>query len=204
LPLAFAACGLALSKFQAASGKSKRPPSFASGAVFMPRERPPALLAMGCGCLAFALGYFVWLAAYQGSRVADMLAVLFGNSEAFDELSRLHLASTPGVFLTVLPFCLELVLLGILLWCGFGLVTLRGSARWSALFFVGTIVPLALADTVLRLTLLTMPRQSLPLAPFLMDAVVIQFAIVLCGTMFLPSVAAAYQPAPANDAAGPR
>jgi hypothetical protein len=170
----------------------------------MPRERPPAVLAMGCCCFAFALSYFVWLAVYQGPRVAHMLGVLFGSDEALDELGRLNLASTAGVFLTVLPFFLELLLLGVLVWCGFGLVTLRGSARWSALFFIGVIIPLALTDTLLRLTLLTAPRQSVSVTPFLMDATVIQFAIVLCGTMFLPSVTAAYQPTPSDEAVAPR
>lgn len=159
----------------------------------MQRQRPPSLVLIGCFSLAFAAAYGGWLLVYRGGDLFSLSAAALGNGDAQDNLLRNHLTSKRAIVLALLPLVLQAVLLVVLAWSGFGLLMLRGSARWSALFFSGCILPIALLDTVLRLWLLTLPRQPVKVTPFLMDAVVIQFAIVLGGSMFLPSVTAAYQ-----------
>jgi hypothetical protein len=168
----------------------------------MPRERPPILLVLGWCCLGFTLFYLGWLLVYYSSHLVDMAGVVFGSADALDSLRQHDRARTSAIFLTVLPFCLEVALMGVLGWCGFGLLTVRGSARWSVLFFCLAIIPVALLHTVLQLTWLTKPNWPVALTPFVMDAVVIQFAIVLCGTMFLPGVALTYRGNAGQDTAG--
>jgi hypothetical protein len=147
---------------------------------------------MGWCNLAFAVAFLGCLLLYHVADLVDMTAAIFGDAAAVDSL-RSHRLTGRAVFLTLVPFCLEVMLMGVLLWSAFGLLTMRGSARWSALFFGGVAIPLALAHSVLHLVWLTVPEQVIALGPLLLDAILIQFAIVLCGTMFLPSVVVAYQ-----------
>jgi hypothetical protein len=158
------------------------------------RERPQTLVVMGYCSLGFAVTYLGWLLLYHAGDIVDMLAAALGNGNALDSLLRKHLAQAHAVFLTLLTVGLEAVLMAILVACGYGLLTVQGWARWCALFFAAVVVPVALLHTVLHLAWLTGPQQPLRITPLMMDAVVIQFAIVLGGTMFLPSVTAAYQP----------
>jgi hypothetical protein len=162
----------------------------------MSRERPQTLMVMAYFSLGFAVVYLGWLLIYHAGDIVDMLAAALGNGAALDSLVGKHLAEDHAVFVTLLTVGLEAVLMAILLACGYGLLTVQGWARWCALFFAVVAVLVALLHTVLHLAWLTSPQQPVRMTPLMMDAVVIQFAIVLGGTMFLPSVTEAYQPDP--------
>jgi hypothetical protein len=162
----------------------------------MSRTPPPTVLVLGWCCFVFGVPYLGWLLLYHAGNMVDMLAAALGSAEAVDSLLAHHLAETHAVMLTFLTVCLEAVLLALLLACGYGLLHRSGWARWSTLFFAGVVVPVALAHSVLHLLWLTLPHQPIRVTPLIMDAIVIQFAIVLGGSMFMPSVTAAFQPEP--------
>jgi len=170
----------------------------------MARTRPRILLVMGCCCLGFAVLYFGWLWLCNAGDLLDMLAAALGRDDALDSLLHKNLAGGRAILLTSLNLWIETALMAVLAWCGYGLLKVHGAARWSALFFGAAVVPVALLHTILYLAWVTMPYQPIRIVPLVMDAVAIQFAIVLSGTMFLPSVTAVYQvppevPAPAEN-----
>jgi hypothetical protein len=162
----------------------------------MTRTRPQILLVMGCCCLGFAVLYFGWLVLCNAGDLLDMLVAALGGEDALESLLQKNLAGGRAILLTSVTVWIETALMGVLAWCGYGLLTVHGAARWSALFFGAVTVPVALLHTILYLAWLTMPQQPVRVVPLMMDAVAIQFAIILSGTMFLPSVTAVYQVPP--------
>jgi hypothetical protein len=174
----------------------------------MARYRPLSLLLMGLACTLFAALYLLWMLLYSWPPLRQVVAVAFGDPEPLPELARANLDKTSTVRVALLLGTIRMALVLTLLASGVGLVLHLRWARWAALFSGMLLILVALSSTVLRLSFLTLPGGAVKVTPLLMDAVAILFANVVCGTMFLPEIRAAYaglhQPrAPANTAASP-
>jgi hypothetical protein len=158
----------------------------------MARRRPPALVLIGLGCSAFAALYLLWILLASWPHLHQLLTVFFGNPEPLPALARDNLASTGTVRVTMILGAMRCMLVLVLLAAGAGLVLHLPWARWTALFGGALVIALGLFSTILRLSFLTAPGSAVRVTPLLMDAAGNLFAIVVCGTMFLPDVTAAY------------
>jgi len=158
----------------------------------MERQRPQTLLVMGASCCVFAAFWFLWLFLAHAGDFLDLLAVAFGNREPLAELARHNLASAGPIRFTLALFAAQTALTGVLVWTGCALLRLWRSGRRCAVAYSVSAIAVALVSTIARLFFLTLPGETIKVTPFLLDAFAILFANVLCGTMFLPEVTAAY------------
>lgn len=65
------------------------------------------------------------------------------------------------------------------------------SSRWCGLAFCGFAIVLTLLGTLVRLFFLTLPGEVVKVGPFVMDAALLLFAIILGAALLLPGVVAA-------------
>ena len=158
----------------------------------MNRQRPPILLIMGaCSCV-FAALWFLWLVVATGGDYLDLLNIAVGNRDSLPGLARHNFDSAGTIRIAWALFGAQAALAGVLAWTGFALLRFWQSGRWSAVVYSGFAIAVALLNSSFRLTFLTPAGEPIRVTPFLLDALAILFANVLCGTMFLPEVALAY------------
>jgi hypothetical protein len=150
------------------------------------------MLLMGLCCCAFAVLYLGWWTIFRGGELVQLVAAAFGDASLLPSLARRNLVRVAPIRFTVVVFFVEVALMGILAWAGCGLILFWRSARWAAVFYCGWAIAVALLHTFVRVFFLTLPGEVVMVSPFLMDAVLILFANVLAGTMFLPAVTEAY------------
>jgi hypothetical protein len=158
----------------------------------MLRQRCLSQLLIGMASVLFTVFYLVCLLIQALPPFRDLVAVAFGESEALPDLVRDNLASTSTVRTVFLVGSVRAVLMLALLATGVGLVLHLRWARPSAVCGSVLMILVCLTSTVARLWFLTPPGGAVKLTPLLMDGMAILFANVLCGTMFLPEIIAAY------------
>jgi len=157
----------------------------------MTRQRPTVLLAMGYVGLVLGMAYIFWLLLAHWNVLLYLFTAGLGDPVAKSELEKINLASPVAVFATIVTFFLELVLTGILLWTAAGLISMRPSARWSAVFYSIFMILVGTFNVILAVFVLA-PPSGVDVLAVLARGVIVLFAIVLWGTMFLPVVTAAY------------
>jgi hypothetical protein len=165
----------------------------------MTRKRPAVLLVMGLLGLLVGINYLIWMIVSQQEVLFDLFFSGLGDPVSISHLARRHLASPVAVYATTVLFFLELVLILILLWTATGLMSLRPSARWAAVFFSIFMILIGITNVILGTFVLVPPNQQVNLQPLLVRGGIILFAIILWGTMFMPSVIAAYSYVPPSD-----
>jgi hypothetical protein len=164
------------------------------------------LLVMGLVGLGLGIAYAFWLLlAHRHVIFEVLLPAGIGDTKAISELKELNLASPVAIYATIVTFFLELVLTGILLWTSTGLISMRPSARWAAVFYGIFMILVGTFNVILAVFVLATPAQPVNVLAVLARGVIVLFAIVLWGTMFLPVVTAAYggQEAPEEIDEGP-
>jgi hypothetical protein len=169
----------------------------------MARQRPLSLLLMGLACSLFAALYLLWFLVYAWTPLRELMSVALGATEPIEDLARANLTSMSTVRASFVLGAVRVALVFCLLASGVGLVFYCRWARRAALLCGGLVILLALTSTVLRLWFLTLPGGAVKVTPLLMDAALILFANVLCGSMFFPEIIAAYagllEPVPQED-----
>jgi hypothetical protein len=158
----------------------------------MTRRRPVVLLVMGVLGLLLGVAYLVWLIGAQRMVLLDLVSAGIGDPVAVTSLTRRNMAKPVAIYVTVVTFFLELVLTVILLWTSTGLINLRSSARWSAVFYGIFMVVVGTINVILAVFVFATPTEPVDPLAILARGVAVLFAIVLWGTMFLPSVNAVY------------
>jgi hypothetical protein len=157
----------------------------------MTRRRPAILLVMGLLGLVLGIAYLVWLIVAQQSILFDLFTAGLGDPVAVSSLAKRNLASPVAVYAATTTFFLELVLTLILLWTAAGLINMRPSSRWSAVFYSIFMILVGTFNVILAFVLAT-PTEPVNLLAVIARGVIVLFAIILWGTMFLPVVSAAY------------
>jgi hypothetical protein len=158
----------------------------------MTRRRPTVLLVMGLVGLGLGMAYLTWLVVAQQSILFDLFTGGLGDPVAVSSLARKNLASPVAVYATVVSFFLELVLTLILLWTASGMINMRPSSRWAAVFYGIFMIPVGVFNVILAMFILATPAHPVDLLAVLARGIIVLYAIVLWGTMFLPPVVAAY------------
>jgi hypothetical protein len=158
----------------------------------MLRQRSLSQLFIGLGSTLFAIFYLLCLLIQAFTPLRELVAVAFGSTGPVPDLVRDNLATTGAVWTAFVLGSVRGVLMLALLATGVGLVLHLRWARWSAICGSVLLILLCLTSTVARLWFLTPPGGAVKVTPLLMDGVAILFANVLCGTMFLPEIVAAY------------
>jgi hypothetical protein len=156
----------------------------------MSRQGPTVLLIVAILGLVLGLAYLVWLVASQVGVLSDLTYAGIGDPSVFPSLKRRNLATPLAIYTTVVSFFLELVLTFILIWTSLGLLNLRRSARWAAVFYGIFMIVVGVSNVVIAFVLAS-PNVPDLLAVVARGAIVL-FAIFLWAIMFLPSVTAAY------------
>src|SRR5262245_42062588 len=159
----------------------------------MSHSRPPILIVLGALGVVLGLAYMVWLVLWQRDHLFDLYTAAIGDSMAHSKLRPLTLAAPGFVFISLVTFLVELTLTLILFWTGLALMSFRPWSRWAAVFYSVCMIVIGVVHVLLLVFYL--PPSSpgrLDLMPLLTHGGITLFAIVLCGTMFLPAVSAAY------------
>lgn len=158
----------------------------------MSNPRPLVLTLLGYLSLAVALAWCAWLGLGQQTVLLNLCGAAAGDARAIQDLSRQHLAAPGPVYVTVLTLLLELLLTLILLASAVGLLARRPWARWTALFYCVWVILVEAGSTLARAFYLTPATEPVLLTPILVNGGTILFAIVLWGTVSLPSADAAW------------
>jgi hypothetical protein len=158
----------------------------------MTRQRPTVLHVMGIVGLVLGIAYLVWLVAAQKETLYDLFFAGIGDPVGVRDLAKRNLATPLAIYATTVSFFLELVLTLILLWTASGLINRRPSARWSAVFYAIFMLLVGTFNVILAVFVLKGTDPVEHLLAVVARGVIVLFAIVLWGTMFLPSVTAAY------------
>jgi hypothetical protein len=158
----------------------------------MTRRRPTVLLVMGLVGLGLGMAYLTWLIVAQQGVLLDLFNAGLPDPQAVQSLKQKNLASPVAVYATVVSFFLELVLTLMLLWTASGLLNMRPSSRWAAVFYGIFMIPVGVFNVILAMFILASPAHPVDLLAVLARGIIVLYAIVLWGTMFLPPVLAAY------------
>jgi hypothetical protein len=158
----------------------------------MAQRSSTTLMVMGLFSTFLGLGLLIFLVVWRRDELFDMIMTGIGDPKTAAALGKK--AGPIGGYVTIwmITFLLELVLAFILFWTGFSLVILRPWARWAAIFGSIFLMVVELFNVVLQIFHMTPRGAPIEIAPVLISGGAILFAIVLCGTMFLPEVRAAY------------
>jgi hypothetical protein len=156
----------------------------------MKRRLPTVLLVMGILGMLLGFAYLIWLVASQQQTLLDLFNAGLGDPQAIHTLRGHNLGSPLAVYTTVVTFFLELVLTFILIRTALGLLTLRPWARWAAVFYGIFMIAVGLSNVGISFYLAS---PNMPdLLAVIARGVIVLYAIVLWGVMFLPSVTAVY------------
>ena len=158
----------------------------------MTRRRPTVLLVMGVLGLVLGIAYLIWLVAAHKEVLYDLFFAGIGDPVGANKLAKRNMASPLAIYATTVSFFLELVLTLILLWTASGLINRRPSARWSAVFYAIFMLLVGTFNVIMAVFVLTRIDPVEHLLAVVARGVIVLFAIVLWGTMFLPSVTAVY------------
>jgi hypothetical protein len=157
----------------------------------MTRQRPTVLLVMGYVGLGLGILYAVWLIAAHIGVLGTLMAAGIGDPQSISKLRPLNLTNPVAIYATLVSFFLEVVLTVILLWAAAGLLTLRPSARWGAVFYSIFMILVGTINVILAVFILK-PQSGVNVMAVLARGVIVLFAVILWGAMFLPAVKAAY------------
>jgi hypothetical protein len=162
------------------------------------RQLPTVLLVMGLLGLVLSIGYLVWLVLAGQKALTYLFFSGLGDLQHISKLKELGLTTDAAIYATLVTFFLELALTLILLWTSMGLLVLRPSARWSAVFYSIFMILVGTIDVILAVFVVK-PESGVDVLAVITRGVIVVFAIVLWGTMFLPMVVAAFEaPAPTS------
>ena len=157
----------------------------------MIRQRPTVLQVIGFVGLGLGLLYMLWLLVGHYSVMLSLLTAGIGDTLAVNRLRSLNLASPLAVYATIVSFFLELALTGILIWAASGLITVKPSARWAAVFYSIFMIPVGMINVILAVFVLK-PPSGVNVLAVLARGVIVLFAVILWGAMFMPAVKVAY------------
>jgi hypothetical protein len=150
------------------------------------------LLVMGLLGLGLGIGYLIWLVLAGRKALTYLFFAGLGDLQHISKLKELSLTTDAAIYATLVTFFLELVLTFILLWTSAGLLILRPSARWSAVFYSIFMILVGTINMILAVFVLK-PESGVDVLAVIARGVIVVFAIVLWGTMFLPVVIAAFE-----------
>jgi hypothetical protein len=157
----------------------------------MTRQRPTVLLVMGSVGLGLGVLYAVWLILSHYGLLGTLLAAGIGDTQAISKLRTLNLASPIAIYATFVSFFLEVVLTAILLWAAGGLITLNPSARWASVFYSIFMILVGTINVILAVFILV-PPSGVNVLAVLARGIIVLFAVILWGAMFMPDVKVAY------------
>jgi hypothetical protein len=158
----------------------------------MVRQPPLSLILMGLASAVFASAYLLWLLLYAWPDLQELIAAAFGDAAPLPDLVQNNLASTTPVRTAFVFGAVRAALMLAVLATGVGLLRHCRWARLAGIFGGALVIAVTVTGTVVRLWFLTLPGGAVKVTPLIMDALAVLFANVLCGTMFLPGVTAAY------------
>ena len=157
----------------------------------MTRQRPTVLLVMGSVGLGLGVLYAVWLILAHIGLLGTLMAAGIGDPQSISKLRPLRLTDPVAIYATLVSFFLEVVLTVILLWAAAGLLTLRPSARWAAVFYSIFMILVGTINVILAVFILK-PPSGVNVLAVLARGIIVLFAVILWGVMFLPVVKVAY------------
>src|SRR5690242_519207 len=114
----------------------------------MIRQRPSLLQAIGFAGLGLGLLYMLWLLVGHYSVMLSLFTAGIGDPLAVNRLRSLNLASPLAVYTTIVSFFLELALTAILIWAAAGLLRVKPSARWAAVFYSIFMIPVGMINVI--------------------------------------------------------